>query len=111
MKKLITIIFLLVTIITNSQSFVQQQDKQLHFAAGAIVSGITYTLVYENTHSKSKAFLWSLISTTSIGILKEVKDQIVYKGWDNKDLGATILGGTFISASYSIIIWDKKKKL
>ena len=35
-----------------------EEDKHLHFASGAIISQITYSVVYIKTKSKKKRFLF-----------------------------------------------------
>ena len=67
----------------------------------------TSTLVYALVKDKKKAFWYSLASSVLIGVAKESYDQHKYNGWDNKDLGATILGG--VTATF-IIKLDSKKK-
>ena len=52
-------------------------DKILHFVGGILIYGFTGHLVF--------------VVAAAIG--KEVYDQVKYKGWDWKDLFATIAGG------------------
>lgn len=63
-------------------------DKQAHFIAGFLIALITY-LITEDA-------IIAVFFATAIGILKEIKDQIDYGGFDYKDLIATILGGCLI---------------
>ena len=54
-------------------------DKFLHFVGGACVMAITHS--------------WIILGIVSVG--KEIYDEIVYGGFDKKDLLATVLGGVF----------------
>ena len=112
MKKLIFI--LLVGYIGQAQMI--PYDKQKHLMAGAYVSGVTYGIVYlESKKNKAKrAFWWGFAAGTTAGILKEVKDEIDYGGFDVKDLGATMIGS--LTACVALEIFrhkpnKQKKKL
>ena len=62
-------------------------DKFLHFVGGACVMAITNS--------------WIVLAIVSAG--KEVYDQMVYGGFDKKDLFATMLGGVF--AFFAEMLW------
>jgi uncharacterized protein YfiM (DUF2279 family) len=85
-----------------------KEDKVKHFIGGAFVSGTVSLIVYDQTKSTKKAFLYGIASGVSIGIVKEVIDEIKYKGWDNKDLLATVLGS--ITITIPLNFWEKNKK-
>lgn len=60
-------------------------DKKLHFAAGFIISvGVGYVL-----HEP----LYGLSAAAVAGVLKELRDWCVYRGFDEKDMVVTWLGG------------------
>jgi putative lipoprotein len=101
MKKLI----LLFTIALTSQLCTAQiaPDKIFHFAGGAFISAATTAVVYETTGNKKKAYIWGTVMATLAGIGKEAYDEHTYGGWDNKDLGATILGGLTVSLTFNIL--------
>jgi len=81
-----------------------QTDKALHFGAGAVISGLTYEVVYQKTGNKNKALLWGLASGIAAGIAKEVYDPV----FDKKDLIATTAGS--FTATVTINIFEKKTK-
>ena len=96
MKKLVLVTALLLSISLNAQTI--EKDKQKHFVAG-VVSGFVGSKI-----TKHK-FLGSLVSSIIVGVGKEVYDEIKYKGFDNKDILATALGG--LTVGITIKIFDK----
>ena len=96
MKNLILSIALLLSISLTAQTI--QKDKQKHFVAG-VVSG------YVGSKLTKNKFLGALIGSLIVGVGKEVYDEIKYKGYDNKDILATALGGVTIGVT--IKIFDK----
>lgn len=60
-------------------------DKKLHFAAGFIISVIVGIIL--------KHPLYGLSAAAFAGIMKEVRDWCVYRGFDEIDMVATWLGG------------------
>lgn len=66
-------------------------DHAYHFTAGATVG-----LFVSNT--STKPFLVTLLSTTALGVGKEIVDRKNGKRFDYTDAGATVLGG-LITAS------------
>ena len=85
-----------------------EKDKQYHFAAGALFSAATYSIVYSKTKNKKKAFLYSAVSAVLVGTLKEVYDS-QQKGnkFDSRDLLATTYGGLTIGVTFNL--FTKKK--
>lgn len=96
MKNLILSIALLLSISMTSQTI--QKDKQKHFVAG-VVSG------YIGSKLTNNKFLGALIGSLIVGVGKEVYDEIKHKGYDNKDILATALGG--VTIGITIKIFDK----
>lgn len=86
-----------------------EEDKALHFAAGAI-SGSVGAMVASEISDKNKfwTLAGSLAGSLLAGTVKEAIDQQRYNGWDNADLGATVLGG--ISAGVTINLFTGKSK-
>jgi putative lipoprotein len=107
MKTLLTLFLLAFTLPATAQ-LLTEYDKQYHFAAGALVSAGTYTLVYAKTKSKKKALIYSVASSILIGTLKEIADSRE-KGnrFDKRDLLATTYGGLTIGVTFNI--FTKKK--
>ena len=97
MKKLAVVLFFTLSI-TNAQI---QDDKKLHFAAGAIASGIGYEYVYSKTQNKEQALAAGILTSITAGIGKEIYDSLQKKNqFDQHDVAATVLGGV----SFSLVI-------
>jgi len=94
MKKLAVVLFFTLSI-TNAQI---QDDKKLHFAAGAIASSVGYEYVYSKTGDKNQALAAGILTSMVAGIGKEVYDSFQPKNkFDQHDVAATILGGVTVS--------------
>jgi hypothetical protein len=61
-------------------------DKALHFIAGLLVVALAATTLPSVAN-------WAIVFALIAGVGKEIRDEIVYGGFDWKDLLATILGG------------------
>ena len=111
MKSIITtVIICFVFSSTCNAQFISDDDK-LHFGAGALISGATYTLVYTKTKNKKKAFWVSLGASALAGLTKEVYDS-TKKGnkFDTGELVATTAGGFTASITLEIFVRKKKNK-
>ena len=94
MNKLAVVLFFTLSS-TNAQI---QDDKKLHFAAGAIASTIGYEYVYSKTEDKKQALAAGILTSLVAGIGKEVYDSFQPKNkFDQHDIAATILGGVTVS--------------
>ena len=99
--------------ITNAQI---QDDKKLHFAAGAIASAVGYEYVYSKTGNKNQALAAGVLTSMIAGIGKEVYDSFQPKNrFDQQDVAATILGGVTVSFTIKLNLINfgkeaKKKK-
>ena len=71
-----------------------EYDKALHFIAGFCVFVISSCFISD---------LYSVAVVFIVALAKEIRDQIVYRGWDSKDLGATVLGGLTVSLTLKFI--------
>ena len=97
MNKLAVVLFFTLSI-TNAQI---QDDKKLHFAAGAIASVIGYEYVYSKTQNKQQALAAGILTSIAAGIGKEIYDSLQKKNqFDQHDVAATVLGGV----SFSLVI-------
>jgi len=66
---------------------VKNVDKALHFLAGMMICLITSIFLTE----------WiSFVLVCFAGLAKEIRDQIVYNGFDKYDLIVTVSGGAFV---------------
>ena len=107
MKTILTILAFSIISISHAQ-FVSEDD-QLHFTIGAGISSASYALIYSTTHSKKKAFWYSLGLSTLAGFSKEFYDGYIISGrFDTGEAIATFSGG--LVASYSINIFTGKRK-
>lgn len=83
-------------------------DKQQHFMVGGMIAGATYQITYTKTGNRSKALLYSVLSSAIIGTAKELADsRQVNDRFDPKDLAATVGGG--IAGTVVIDIFANKK--
>ncbi len=107
MNKLIILLLLLPTL--SFAQLLTEEDKQMHFAAGAITSTLVYDYVYRKTESKKKALVYSITSAILVGTLKELVDsREVGNRFDGRDLLATTYGGITFGVTFNIL--TKKKK-
>jgi len=109
--KHITIALTLFLFSLSHLNFAQQisEDDKLHFGAGALISGATYTFVYSKTKNKKKAFWFSLGISALSGLTKEVYDS-TKKGnkFDTGEAIATTTGGLTASITFNIFTGKKK---
>ncbi|XCF05297.1 hypothetical protein ABI125_11240 [Tamlana crocina] len=110
MKLILTLLLLFFSniLICNAQ-FISADDK-LHLGAGALVSGMSYTVVYLATKNKKKAFWYSLGASALAGIAKEAIDLGQNERFDTGEIVATTAGGLFMSTTLNLFIGNKKKK-
>jgi len=108
MNKLIILLLLLPTL--SFAQLLTEEDKQMHFAAGAITSTLVYDYVYRKTESKKKAVVYSIASSIVLGSLKELVDSR-QKGnkFDTRDLLATTYGGITFGITFNILTKKKKR--
>lgn len=93
-----------------SAQFVSKDDR-LHFGAGFIVSGGTYTYVYSKTKNKKKAFWYSIAAASIIGFSKEFYDGHIIDGrFDTGEMVATSFGGLVASTTLNIFVGKNKNK-
>ena len=102
----ILLIFLLVNYNVKAQL---QEDDVLHFGAG-ILSGAAGGLIASEITNGNRfwTFAGAVGGSILAGSIKEAIDEKKYNGWDNRDLGATILGG--ITAGITIDLLTSKRR-
>ncbi len=86
MKRVIILSTLCVLSTTMPDVSAVERDKQLHLGVSAVVGATTQ---YHTADWKT-----GMIVCTTVGLLKEVKDEIVYGGFDTKDLAYDVVGCT-----------------
>lgn len=109
--KLIFIFFTLLLFgLTMSHAQLSTDDQKKHFAAGAVISGATYTIVYIKTKNKKKAFWYSLGTSVVAGFAKELYDSQKFDTeLDTGEVFATALGGLTVSTTLSLFVGKNKK--
>jgi putative lipoprotein len=84
-----------------------QEDKVLHFAAGA-VSGAAGAFIASKVTDRNR--FWTVTGSVAAsflaGLTKEAIDKSRGSKWDNGDLAATVLGG--VTVGVSIELFSKK---
>jgi hypothetical protein len=109
MKIIITLLVLSFTGLCHAQFI--SNDGEYHVAAGAVVSGVTYAIVYSKTKNKNKAFWYSLGASAFASIAKEFYDSTKqYNRFDAADSAATVVGGLVVSTTLSLFVGKKKNK-
>jgi hypothetical protein len=109
MKQFILIPLLIFFFNANAQ-LLAESDKQNHFAAGAIIGGITYGIALQETEDKTVAFVSSVVAAFAAGYIKETFDANQGYGFDNRDMLATTYGGLSVGVVFDIFVRDGKKK-
>jgi hypothetical protein len=105
-----TLLIFLWSVSLVSQTDVKQ-DKLAHFGAGALVSSLSYVVIYKQTKSAPKSLLYSTACAFLVGTAKEVYDINHSKeGFGTEDLLVTTFGGFVASSFITIGIKDKGKR-
>ena len=107
MKNYLFLFLFMATTSMSGQSFFQQQDKQLHFTAGAIAGGLGYKWSYDKHKNKKKAFIAGVCSSFAVGLVKELYDSRTGGTVEIGDVVATTLGG--LTIGFTIPLFKKKK--
>ena len=93
----------------SGQSFIlQEKDKQAHFAAGIAAGALGYHWSYKRHNNKSRAQITGMLTSISVGILKELYDSKTGGTVESRDVLATMMGGAVVTVT--IPLFQKKKK-
>lgn len=92
-----------------SQSFVQQEDKQLHFAAGNIAGLTGYVLSYQKHQDKNRAIVTGICTAFAAGVVKEMYDSNQGGYVELGDVAATTLGG--ITIGLTIPLFQRRRAI
>ena len=88
-----------------------EPDKQKHFVAGVVISGVSYELGLKKFEDKKKAAAFALGMSLVAGIAKESYDN--WKGFpsyfDDRDILATMMGGVTITIPLFALQNPKKR--
>lgn len=108
MKNLIHTIILMFGLSMSGQSFIlQEDDKQLHLAAGSLAGAFGYNWSYHKHKNKTKAIITGICTSLLAGTAKEIYDNSQGGIFDKRDILATGMGGIFIS--FTIPVFQNKK--
>jgi len=110
MKPTLLFILLLLTFTPSHSQLLSENDKQKHFAAGALLGGISYGIILQETENKKLAFWGSIATSFVAGYIKETSDKNSGYYFDNRDLLATTLGGLSVGVTFDIFTRNGKKK-
>jgi hypothetical protein len=88
-----------------------QKEDVLHFSAG-ILSGAAGAFVASELSDGNRfwTFTGALAGSLLAGTIKETIDEKNYGGWDNRDLGATFLGGLTVGITIDVFSGKKRKR-
>lgn len=109
MKKLFFIIPLLLCFSLSNAQLLTEDDKQKHFAAGAVIGSLAYGIILEESEDKKIAFIASIATAFAVGYIKETYDKKNGYGFDNRDLLANTYGGLTAGITLDIFTKDSKK--
>lgn len=74
--------------------FYEENDKQLHFAAGSVVGAAGYIWSYNQHQDKKRAMITGICLAFAAGVMKEMYDGQIKGGYvELEDIAATTLGG------------------
>ncbi len=107
MQRCCTKILVLLFFVQFSLQGQVEEDKALHFAAGAI-SGAAGALIASKISKRNR--FWTVTGSVAASLLAGLTKEAIDKGnggkWDNGDLAATVLGG--VTVGVSIELFSKK---
>lgn len=108
--KTFTLIFLWSTSLLSQIDV--KQDKLAHFGAGALISAVSYGVIFKHTKSAPKAIIYSTVCAFVVGAAKEVYDANKKDATDfnGEDLTATVFGGLIASSFITVNIKNKDKR-
>ncbi|MGB5205555.1 MAG: hypothetical protein WBN63_15305 [Eudoraea sp.] len=108
MRSPITSILVMLLFIQFSMRSQIEEDKALHFAAGAF-SGAAGALIASKITNRNR--FWTVTGSVAASLLAGLTKEAIDKGnggnWDNGDLTATVLGG--VTVGVSIELFSKKE--
>ena len=99
---------MLTTNMVGQNFILQEKDKQIHFAAGMVASTVGYHWSYKRHGNKSRAQITGMLTSISVGILKELYDSKTGGTVESRDVLATMMGGAVVTVT--IPLFQKKKK-
>jgi len=108
MRSPITSILVMLLFVQFSMRSQIEEDKALHFAAGAF-SGAAGALIASKISKRNR--FWTVTGSVAASLMAGLAKEAIDKGnggkWDNGDLAATVLGG--VTVGVSIELFSKKE--
>ena len=108
MRLPITSILVMLLFVQFSMRSQIEEDKALHFAAGAF-SGAAGALIASKISKRNR--FWTVTGSVAASLVAGLAKEAIDKGnggkWDNGDLAATVLGG--VTVGVSIELFSKKE--
>lgn len=95
-------LFFFITFFINGQSFIEQEDKQLHFMAGNVAGALGYMKSYEKHGDVKRAMITGVCLAFAAGVMKEMYDASQGGYIEHGDILATTLGGITINLTLPI---------
>ncbi|MGB5668798.1 MAG: hypothetical protein WBM53_18320 [Maribacter sp.] len=109
MKHVITFIVLLFSLSQVSGQI--ENDKILHFGAGAVSGALGAFVASElSDGNRGWTFAGAVGGSLIAGLAKEAVDQKNSNNWDNADLAATVLGGVSVGVTIDLFSGKKRRK-
>ena len=99
----------MLTTAMDGQSFVEQKDKHLHFAAGNIAGAVGYAWSFKKHQNKKRAQITGICTAFAAGVLKEMYDASQGGYVEHADVLATTLGG--LTMTFTIPLFQRKQKV
>ena len=100
MRSPITSILVMLLFVQFSMRSQIEEDKALHFAAGAF-SGAAGALIASKISKRNR--FWTVTGSVAASLMAGLAKEAIDKGnggkWDNGDLAATVLGGVTVGVS------------
>ena len=88
-----------------------QNDDVLHFSAGVLSGAGGALIASEISHGdRFWTFAGAVAGSLLAGSIKEAIDERNYNGWDNRDLGATLLGGITAGITIDLLTFKRRKR-
>ena len=108
MRSPVTSILVMLLFVQFSMRSQIEEDKALHFAAGAF-SGAAGALIASKISKRNR--FWTVTGSVAASLMAGLAKEAIDKGnggkWDNGDLAATVLGG--VTVGVSIELFSKKE--
>lgn len=109
MKNSLTLLILLFSVVQLNAQL--ENDKVLHFGAGALSGAIGGLLASEiSDGDRTWTYVGAVGTSLLAGLAKESLDQSKGNTWDNGDLAATILGGVTVGVTIDLFSGKKRRK-